>query len=804
MYYSGDNLEFKRTSEIKPTLEEELRGNTGEPVTFPKPLKTAGLAPPKKRQSFLRGRLRKLFLLQAVAATAGVSALLSGYGIDFLGDLFPPDLSGQTEDTTEEETTGDETTINGGGGVNTGDPEVTTSAPGDETTEDETTEEITPPETEETSSPDETSEPDETTDGPEETTAPEDTSETHVHTFGALRTTLEPTCTEAGEAEQVCSGCGYVEKVPVDPLGHDVVNDQAVAASCTATGLSAGTHCSRCGTVFHAQTVLAALGHDFGEWTTATAATCTADGSEKHTCSRCGLSETQTIAATGHTPVTDQPVAASCTAAGLTAGSHCSTCGTVIRAQSEIKALGHDFGAWTTVNAATCTADGSEERTCSRCGLKETQTLTAAGHTVVTDQPVAATCTAPGLTAGSHCSVCGTVFRAQTQTQALGHNFGAWTTVNAATCTADGLEKHTCSRCGATETQTISATGHTVVNDAAVAATCTETGLSAGTHCSVCGTVLRAQKTTDALGHDFGQWTTVKAATCTADGSEKHTCSRCGVTETQTVPATGHTVVVDPAEAATCTEPGLTEGTHCSVCGVVLTSQERTQVLGHNYGEWTVTTPASCLKEGAKERTCSRCGEIEYGVIEAAGHTPSTVPKVPATCTEDGFTAYTVCSVCGDTLERGSVIPATGHSYDSTTGICSTCGSSVLSYYYYDNYEQMYGSDQSLLPGTHIEVNSEDHPYEIPAGSERMLRLEFDGLESDEWYLVGAEVEWEVASYGPPLGMENAGESKMLYLYPDEVLPNEAESFDLCILLTVSGGGNRYTGVRFYVRIYTD
>ncbi|MBO7376847.1 MAG: hypothetical protein J6V01_07055, partial [Clostridia bacterium] len=184
MYYSGDNLEFKITSEIKPTLEEELRGTMGEPVTFPKPIQKPGQSLPKPRHSFLRGRLKKLFLLQAVAATVGVSALLTGYGIDFLGDLFPPVVPGQTEETTAEETTGDETP----GGV--------------------TDEETTSPETEGTSSSEETTDPD-------ETTAPEDTAPDHVHVFGQQNTTVEPTCTEAGEAERVCSECGFVEKVPL-------------------------------------------------------------------------------------------------------------------------------------------------------------------------------------------------------------------------------------------------------------------------------------------------------------------------------------------------------------------------------------------------------------------------------------------------------------------------------------------------------------------------------------------------------------------------------------------------------------
>ena len=118
-----------------------------------------------------------------------------------------------------------------------------------------------------------------------------------------------------------------------------------------------------------------------------------------------------------------------------------------------------------------------------------------AGHIIVTDAAVAATCTATGLTEGSHCSVCGEILIAQTE---------------------------------------IPKADHTAVTDSAVAATCTTTGLTEGSHCSVCGVVLVAQQTT---------------------------------------PVRGHTVVTDAAVAATETSTGLTEGSHCSVCGIVIVEQ---------------------------------------------------------------------------------------------------------------------------------------------------------------------------------------------------------------------------------------
>ena len=91
-----------------------------------------------------------------------------------------------------------------------------------------------------------------------------------------------------------------------------------------------------------------------------------------------------------------------------------------------------------------------------------------------------ATCTAPKT-----CSVC-----KATEGEALGHTW-----VNA-TCTTP----KTCSVCGATEG---AALGHIEVIDAAKTPTCTETGLTEGKHCSVCGEVLVAQTVVDALGHNY-------------------------------------------------------------------------------------------------------------------------------------------------------------------------------------------------------------------------------------------------------------------------------------------------------------
>ncbi len=341
--------------------------------------------------------------------------------------------------------------------------------------------------------------------------------------------------------------CGCVHS-----YGNSVVTKQP---TCTAQGTLQKT-CTKCGETV--QETIAAKGHSFGSWTTTKAATCTAEGTMTRKCSVCGTVETKTIAKTSHTIVTDKAVAATCTTAGKTEGSHCSVCGAVIKAQTVIAAKGHIFSEWTSKTGATCTTGGTLTRKCTVCGAVETKTIPANQHTIVIDKAVEATCTTAGKTEGSHCSVCGTVIKAQTVIPAKGHSFSDWTTTKAATCTAEGTMTRTCSTCGTVETKTISKTSHTIVTDKAVAATCTAAGKTEGSHCSVCGTVIKVQTVIVAKGHSFGNWTTTKAATCTETGVMTRVCANCGKTETQGITAKGHSWAKDKTVAPTLSAEGYT------------------------------------------------------------------------------------------------------------------------------------------------------------------------------------------------------------------------------------------------------
>ena len=312
-------------------------------------------------------------------------------------------------------------------------------------------------------------------------------------------------------------------------------------------------------------------------------ATCTEDGYEGSTCG-CGYSEiTSEIPALGHSysAVENEPTCD-------TDGSKVYTCATCGHSYEEIlSATGHSH-TLTAEQAATCTEDGYKTYTCS-CGDSYTETVKAPGHnetvTVVTP-----TCTAQGYTSYT-CSVCGNV-RKDSYVDATGHNCGEGEITKAPTCTDDGVRTFSCANCDYSYTEAIKASGHKYgeeatcttpqvcmvcsaelaaalghkeVIDSAVPATCTETGLTEGKHCSVCNTVLVKQDVVDALGH---------------------------------------TEVIDSAVPATCTETGLTEGKHCSVCSTVLVKQDVVDALGHSFTDWTVTVQPTYTTEGTQQRTC--------------------------------------------------------------------------------------------------------------------------------------------------------------------------------------------------------
>lgn len=194
-------------------------------------------------------------------------------------------------------------------------------------------------------------------------------------------------------------------------------------------------------------------------------------------------------------------------------------------------------------------------------------------------------------------------------------------------------------------------------------ATCTETG-EKELICDICGD--SKNENIPAIGHIWDEGKITKEATCEADGIKTCTCTSCGVTKTEKINALGHKIVKDEAVAATCETDGLTEGSHCLVCGKVLEEQKTIKATGHTEVV-DARVEATCESEGKTEGShCSVCGKIltEQQIIPAKGHKwdTSIVIKTP-TCTEDGNRQFT-CTECKKTKDE--IIPAIGHLWNET------------------------------------------------------------------------------------------------------------------------------------------
>lgn len=126
---------------------------------------------------------------------------------------------------------------------------------------------------------------------------------------------------------------------------------------------------------------------------------------------------------------------------------------------------------------------------------------------------------------------------------------------------------------------------------------------------------------------------------------------------------------------------GISEDQYGSAAGKRLVSGVVTvtvQACVHTHTQDVPGTPATCTEDGLESRTCSRCQETEERTIQALGHTPELRDAKDADCTQDGYTGDTYCSVCGQLLTRGQVIPAKGHDYQD--GKCTVCGAEDPNY----------------------------------------------------------------------------------------------------------------------------
>ena len=329
-----------------------------------------------------------------------------------------------------------------------------------------------------------------------------------------------------------------------------------------------------------------ALGHDWDEGVVVTAPGCETDGQRRLTCTRCGETMMTPIPALGHIWTISYSWSsnhASCTADAVCARSrsHDFTANGVVTRETRIPASCDQEG------LAVWTAVFDDPVLETQMAAGPIPALTHTPDEAHEENRVEPTCTSSGYyELVTRCEHCGKVLNSvPTSVPALGHSWGAWTVVSAATETAEGSEKRTCARCGETETRAIPKLSHVhvLVKTEAAAPTCTAAGHIAYWTCSGCGRLFRdaagtteidaAAAVTPALGHAYTE--TVTPPTCTEKGYTTHTCSRCGDTY----------------------------------------RDAETAALGHSWGAWTEVTPATVHAEGSEKRMCARCGQTEFRAI---------------------------------------------------------------------------------------------------------------------------------------------------------------------------------------------
>lgn len=239
----------------------------------------------------------------------------------------------------------------------------------------------------------------------------------------------------------------------------------------------------------------------------------------------------------------------------------------------------HDFGDWHTTVEPTCTEEGSHRRQCKdpTCALIEEEAIPALGHDMTHYDAVAPTCTEDGMLEHYHCSRC---------------------------------EKDFEDKAGENELSDIVIPAHhSPVHVDAKAPTCVLPGNVAHWHCTVCGLNFEEEEcineiedvTIPATGHTWGDWVVITEPTCTEEGEKQHTCSVCGTSESQALPALGH----DIEGVAWTTTDANVHYKICKRCGAHVHTAEHV----YNTVDYVVNGTTLTIRSA-----CSVCGHLDETV----------------------------------------------------------------------------------------------------------------------------------------------------------------------------------------------
>ena len=313
--------------------------------------------------------------------------------------------------------------------------------------------------------------------------------------------------------------------------------------------------------------------------------TCTEKGEKTYTCTVCDKTKKEEITASGHTFSDEWE-------SNETHHWHPSTCGhDVISGKAE-----HIWDGGVVTKEPTCTEKGEKTYTCTVCDKTKKEEITASGHTFSDEWE-------SNETHHWHPSTCG-------------HDVVSGKTVHSG---------NPCAICGY---ESIPEHEHNLEHRAAKPVTCTENGNIEYWECSGCHKYFSDEQGETEItdknsviivteGHKWGEWETVKQATCTEEGKKERQCTACTEKENEPIPA-----------------------------------------LNHIYGEWQTIKEPTCTEEGKKERICSRCSYSETKTLPVKAHTYDGYIK-------NAQYHWQKCAVCQNDSER--------EPHNFIDGICSVC-----------------------------------------------------------------------------------------------------------------------------------
>lgn len=292
----------------------------------------------------------------------------------------------------------------------------------------------------------------------------------------------KPTCTTDGYVLSVCKVCRDEKQEILPATGHqhtEIRNKKE--ATCKDKGYTGDVYCKDCGEkLSDGKTIAKTTEHTWDGGKVTKAATCTEKGVKTYTCTVCGATKTEEIAATGHqhTEVRNK-VEATCTKEGYSGDVYCTDCGTKLSSGTEIARKAHEYEERER-NEANCKRNGYILFVCKVCGDEKREVLpkTDHQHTEIRNK-VEATCTDEGYTGDTYCTDCGEKLSDGKKIPATGHIHIGYLGKKEATCENDGYTGDAyCKDCGITLKigKNIPALGHTWEKKSVISPTYTKKG----------------------------------------------------------------------------------------------------------------------------------------------------------------------------------------------------------------------------------------------------------------------------------------------------------------------------------------